>query len=252
MSDPRDWALCQTEPWPAPLQPCTLQEAGWGARDLAAGHLGTGRGVKLRQKPMTKEAPDTACPGCGAGPHPRNGLTSCSSSEPDTSSWLKSAMHRRKFSYTSWLLSTRRTCRGSSEQPARQGTCWGAPPPALLPEPHHAPHPEPCLPPQPGPDLVEKGELLQGPVLAHAGDGQVFVTSQLHLLLRRQTPRSLVQLRPCLLPTAPPATRGAPDSPWPALAPGAAARAGSASCWPPGRGRGQLRGCCSSRRPRCL
>lgn len=41
--------------------------------------------------------------------HPRKGVTSCSSSAPETTSWLNKAMQRRKFSYTSWLLNRRRT-----------------------------------------------------------------------------------------------------------------------------------------------
>lgn len=45
--------------------------------------------------------------------YPRKGVTSCSSSAPETTSWLNKAMQRRKFSYTSWLLKKRRTCNES-------------------------------------------------------------------------------------------------------------------------------------------
>lgn len=35
--------------------------------------------------------------------------------------------------------------------------------------------------------LIEEGEFLQCAVLPHSSNGQVFVTSELHLLLRRET-----------------------------------------------------------------
>lgn len=37
--------------------------------------------------------------------------------------------------------------------------------------------------------LIKEGELLQGPVLPHGRDGQVFGTSEFHFLLWREIPR---------------------------------------------------------------
>lgn len=43
--------------------------------------------------------------------HPRNGMTSCTSSVWEITSWLKSWRHRRKLSYASGLRMAFRTCR---------------------------------------------------------------------------------------------------------------------------------------------
>ena len=40
----------------------------------------------------------------------------------------------------------------------------------------------------PAAHLVKEGELLQSPVLAHGGDGQVFGATEFHLLLWRESP----------------------------------------------------------------
>lgn len=172
--------------------------------------------------------------------HPRNGLTSCSSSEPDTSSWLKSAMQRRKFSYTSWLFSTLRTC-GNTENRrletlpqklyallyALQMPCVRAgrgcsgelsslccPLPsttvALLPDP--VIRKQLCLKGSALAHLIKEGELLQGAVLPHSSNGQVFGAPELHLLLQRETLSLMVN--PCHRQCGVHGTRGSTKCSW--------------------------------------